>query len=44
MSLDNEIVEEKKVNVTFNKEVKSLKAIDDKIMTIDEILDNIENN
>jgi topoisomerase-4 subunit A len=37
-----EEVEEKKVNVILNKEVKSLKAIDDKIMTIDEILNNME--
>ena len=34
-------IEEKKI-VTTNKENKSLKAIDDKIMTIDEILDNME--
>ena len=41
-SNDSEIVEEKKVTITTSKEVKSLKAIDDKIMTIDEILNNIE--
>ena len=40
---NNEVMDEKKT-VIINKEVKSLKAIDDKIMTIDEILGNIENN
>ena len=33
-----------RVAVTINKENKSLKAIDDKIMTIDEILNSMENN
>ena len=37
-----DMVEEKMVT-TNSKEVKSLKAIDDKIMTIDEILNNMEN-
>ena len=37
----SEVVEERKV-VTNNKEIKSLKAIDDKMMTIDEILGNME--
>jgi len=41
LEVDND--SEKKV-VILDKEVKSLKTIDDKIMTIDEILDNIENN
>ena len=41
---DSETIEDKKVNITMNKEVKSLKAIDDKIMTIDEILNSMENN
>ena len=35
-------VEEKKNVITNNKEAKSLKAIDDKIMTIDEILNSME--
>ena len=33
---------EKKIVMTTNKEVKSLKAIDDKINTIDEILNSVE--
>ena len=41
-SSDEEVVDEKKF-VTMNKEAKSLKAIDDKIMNIDEILNNMEN-
>jgi len=40
---NSDIVDEKKT-VVVDKEAKSLKAIDDKIMTIDEILGNIENN
>ena len=37
------IVEDKKIIKTNNKETKTLKAIDDKIMTIDEILNSMEN-
>ena len=37
-----DVIAEKK-NVISNKETKTLKNIDDKIMTIDEILNNIEN-
>ena len=45
--LDNNVIvekskEEKKIMTDNIKEAKSLKAIDDKIMTIDEILDNME--
>ena len=39
----NEEFQDKKVIVANSKEVKSLKAIDDKIMTIDEILNSMEN-
>jgi topoisomerase-4 subunit A len=35
--------EDKKIVKTNNRETKSLKAIDDKIMTIDEILNSMEN-
>ena len=40
--LKEEIVEDKKITAMNNKEAKSLKAIDDKIMTIDEILNSME--
>ena len=43
VSNDNSAVKEEKKIIIMNKETKSLKAIDDKIMTIDEILGNIEN-
>ena len=41
--IKEEVTEDKKKVAIDNKEIKSLKAIDDKIMTIDEILDSMEN-